>query len=139
MLKTISVVFVAFILYACSNTPPDNHLVKQNIDLILHHQDVRDVAPESRVVGTAHAFIVKKIRTSTENDLLKVQVEVLNNRGLSDLLYYRAQWLNQAGIMQGQYEPWQTERFEGGQISIISLIAPQAQIKDFRFEIKPQY
>jgi len=124
-------------LVACS--APDNYPVKQNVNLIPHPQDVREVVPESRVIGTAHSFVVKKIRTSTENGLLKVQVEVLNNRGLSDLLYFRARWLDQSGVMQGEYEPWQTERFEGGQSSIVTLIASQSQVTDFRFEIKPQY
>lgn len=133
-------IFSTYLLVACTHTPPpDNHIVTQIVNLKTAPEQAREIDPVSRVIGEAHSFHVKKMRSTTIDNLLKVQVEVLNDRGRTDILYYRVRWLDQTGMMQGQYDTWQTESFEGGQSSIINFEAPADKVTDFRFEIKPQY
>ena len=128
------------LLSACSQTPPaDNNIVTEYVNLKTEPQQARDIDPTSRVIGESHAFHVTKMRSTTNNNVLKVQVDVLNDRGRGDILYYRMRWMDLTGMMQGQYAPWETERFEGGQSSVLSFQAPADQVTDFRLEFKPQY
>lgn len=130
----------ALLLAGCAHKPrPDHHVVTQTVNLKTEPAQTRVIDPKSRVIGEAHSFRVTQMRSTTIDNLLRVQVEVLNDRGRRDVLYYRVRWLDQTGVMQGQYEPWQTESFEGGQSSLISFEAPADKAADFRFEIKPQY
>lgn len=98
-----------------------------------------NIEPSGHVIGHVHAVQITKIRALQENNLLKVQVEVLNNRGTRDVLYYRVRWLDKNGMMIGHYDPWRAETFEGGQSSVVGFVAPSKQIADFRLELKPDY
>lgn len=134
---------IAFTIILCGcahqSPPPDHQLVTEKTTLKSEPQQAVNIDQKGRVTGEARSFRVTKMRTITVNNKLRVQVEVLNDRGRRDVLYYRMRWLDEAGEMIGQYEPWQTESFEGGQSSVLVLDAPSGKPADFRFELKPQY
>lgn len=119
--------------------PPETRIIDEPVTLKTEPRQAREIDPVSRVLGNANAFEVKSIRTTTTVDALNVQVELLNNRGRRDVLYYRLRWLDETGMQVGQYDTWSTESFEGFQKSVLSFRAPDPRITDFRFEIKPKY
>ncbi len=119
----------------------DKSKLKEAIERMAAHPDIpqqENIDPKERVIGTARSFKVTKIGTVAVDGKLRVQLEVLNDRGRRDVLYFRAKWMDATGSMIGQYEPWKTESFEGGQSSMIVIDAPSQKAVDFRIEIKPQ-
>ena len=115
---------IALVVTACVNNPPTQ---AKSIDISSH------------VVGINHAIQVNNIRAIYSLEGLKVQVEARNHEGERNVLYYRIRWLDQNGMMMGQYLPWQSESFDGGQTSVFSVQAPSNQTADFRLEIRPDY
>lgn len=136
----VAVVAVMLVIVGCGpKKPPETRVVDEVVSLKTEVRQAREIEPSSRVLGSANALEVKAIRTTTTADALNVQVEVLNNRGRRDILYYRLRWLDETGMQVGQYDTWLTESFEGFQKSVLSFRAPDPRVTDFRFEIKPKY
>jgi hypothetical protein len=123
-LPKLGCISIALILTACVQTPPPQ---ARHIDIASH------------VVGVNHAIQINTIRAIYPIEGLKIQVEARNHEGERNVLYYRIRWLDRNGMMMGQYQPWQSESFDGGQTSVISAQAPSNQTADFKLEIKPDY
>ncbi len=126
-------------LNGCAQSiPPDHQLITEKVTLKSEPQQAVSIDPKGRVIGEARSFHVTKMKSVTIDNKLRVQIEVLNDRGRRDILYFRIRWMDEVGAMLGQYEPWQTESFEGGQSSVINFESPTEKATDFRFELKPQ-
>ena len=127
-------------LLGCAQSLPlDHKIVAETLTLKSEPKQAVWINPKDRVIGESRSFKIVKMSSITVNDKLRIQVEVLNDRGRRDIVYYRVRWLDEVGSMIGQYDPWQTESFEGGQTSILNFESPYAKAVDFRLELKPQY
>lgn len=122
----------------CASRHQDTKVISEPVSIKTEVREAREIDPASRVIGQANAFEIKAMRSTTVQDALNVQIEVLNNRGRRDILYYRMRWLDETGMQVGQYDVWTTEGFEGFQRSVLTFRAPASRITDFRFEIKPK-
>lgn len=131
-------VFLAgFALNGCqSQKTPEVQVQTPDIDLHTKPGQVAVIQPESRVVGTANAIKVVSLKTITDGDKLIVEAGLKNDRGRRDILYYRLRWLDNAGVMLGQYAPWSTEALEGFQQTVITVTSPYPHAADFRLEIR---
>jgi uncharacterized protein YcfL len=96
----------------------------------------RDILPSSHVVGTAGEMRVDRLQAITVNGQLTVEASLSNLRGRRDILYYRMRWLDDTGVMLGQYAPWSTEALDGFQSEVITMPSPYPQAQDFRLEIR---
>lgn len=124
-------------LAACQSRPaPEVVIQEPQVDLHTQPGQVAVIQPESRVVGSANAIRVIGLKTITDTDRLLVEATLKNERGRRDLVYYRLRWLDNAGVMLGQYEPWATEALEGFQQAVITVPAPYPNAADFRLEIR---
>lgn len=132
----------AIVLVGCSQhksiVDVETTVIPANTSLKTKPEEVRVIQPKNYVLGTANAVEVKEIRTITLGDSLEVQFNLFNNRGRRDIVYYRMRWLDKAGVMIGQYAPWESETLEGFQSSVLTFKAPTPQINDFRLEIRPR-
>lgn len=144
MPRKLSFLFTAVFLLAggCSQhkSPIESTTVVVPADATLKTkpEEVRIIQPGTYVLGKANAVEVKDIRAITLGDQLEVQATLFNNRGRRDIIYYRMRWLDKAGVMVGQYAPWESETLEGFQSSVLTLKAPSPLITDFRIEIRPR-
>lgn len=121
----------------CQSKPVPEFVVEApKVDLHTEQGQVAVIRPETRVVGTANAVQVAGLKAITETGKLLLEVTFKNDRGRRDIVYYRVRWLDGAGVMLGQYEPWATESLEGFQQSVLTLQSPYPGAADFRFEIK---
>lgn len=128
---------ISISLSACQNKPaPDFVIEEPKVDLRAEQGKVAVIRPETRVVGSANAIQVVGLKTITETGKLLIEAALKNDRGRRDIVYYRVRWLDGAGVMLGQYEPWATESLEGFQQSVLVLTSPYPDAADFRFEIK---
>lgn len=117
---------------------PPTIVVPANTTLKTQPAEVRLIRPGGYILGKANAVEVRELRAITVGDRLQVQATLFNNRGRPDQVYYRMRWLDRAGMMVGQYAPWDSETLEGFQSSVLTFTAPAAQITDFRIEIRPR-
>ncbi len=132
-------VLLAALAGCTQSVPPDHQIVTETVTIKTEPRQAVLINPKDRVIGESRSFKVVKMSSITVDNKLRVQIEVLNDRGRRDILYYRMRWLDEVGSMIGQYEPWQTESFEGGQTAVINFEAPYVKAADFRLELKPQY
>lgn len=95
--------------------------------------------PASRVIGSANNIRVTRLITSSSNNLLYVQAEVLNDRGRRDVMDYRIRWIDANGVQVAQYDPWVAVSLEGKESSLLNFTAPRTEATDFRIEIKTHY
>jgi uncharacterized protein YcfL len=127
----------ALMLTACQSSPAPEFVVQEPaVDLHTQAGQVAVIDPKSRVVGTANAIKVITLKTITDSNRLLVEATLRNERGRRDILYYRLRWLDSAGVMLGQYEPWLTESLDGQQQAVITATSPYPHAADFRLEIR---
>lgn len=125
------------LLSACQSRPaPEVQIQEPAVDLHTQPGQVAVIQPASRVVGTANAIQVIGLKTITDGSRLLVEATLRNDRGRRDIVYYRLRWLDSAGVMLGQYEPWATESLEGLQQAVITVTSPHPHAADFRLEIR---
>lgn len=119
-----------------SRPAPEFTVQEPAVDLRTQPGQVAVIRPETRVVGTANAVRVISLKTIAEANRLLVEAVLANERGRRDIVYYRVRWLDNAGVMLGQYEPWATASLEGFQQETLTLVSPFPQATDFRLEIR---
>lgn len=125
------------VLAGCQSRPaPEVTIQEPAVDLHTKAGQVAVIQPASRVVGSANAIRVTGLKTITDSTKLVVEATLKNERGRRDILYYRLRWLDNAGVMLGQYEPWSTEALEGFQQAVVTATSPYPQAADFRLEIR---
>lgn len=125
------------LLLACQSRPvPDVVVQEPAVSLHTAAGQVAVIQPQTRVIGAANAINVVGLKTITDSGKLIVEATLKNERGRRDVLYYRLRWLDSAGVMLGQYEPWTTEGLEGFQQSVVTVTSPYPHATDFRFEIR---
>ncbi|MCC2636603.1 MAG: hypothetical protein K0Q68_322 [Moraxellaceae bacterium] len=125
------------LLSACQSRPAPEFLIQEPaVDLHTQPGQVAVIQPASRVVGSANAIQVIGLKTITDGSRLLVEATLRNDRGRRDIVYYRLRWLDSAGVMLGQYEPWATESLDGLQQAVITATSPYPHAVDFRLEIR---
>ena len=135
--RQVLLVCFGVLLCGCQSHSDTEVVIQQpTIDLHTKPGQVAVIQPESRVVGSANNIHVTGLKTITNADSLIVEATIKNERGLRDILYYRLRWMDNAGVMLGQYEPWSTEAFDGFQESVITATSPYPHAADFRLEIR---
>lgn len=94
------------------------------------------LADKLELLGVPDHIKVDTIRLMRRNDLLNVQVELHNDSGRNQMLYYRFKWLDEAGFTVGGEEPWKPLTLYGVQKKEIQTVAPASQASDFRLELQ---
>jgi len=123
----------------------DKEKLKQNLDMLaaasvsksMNTSDQSEI--QERITGSSRSFKVLSIHTTVDDKKMKAQVELTNDRGRRDVIYYRFKWQDSDGVQVGDVENWKTASFEGGQTDTVVGVAPSEVAVDFRFEIKPQF
>jgi uncharacterized protein YcfL len=102
------------ILGGCSSTPSIS-------EMTLRMRDTDDIK-------------ITDMRSIVNNGLLSVQVS-LENKGSNKMISYRFRWLGKTGMQAGDDEAWKPLTIGSGQNGLISGIAPNPAVTDFKFEL----
>jgi uncharacterized protein YcfL len=102
---------------------------------------VRSNIEDKRIVrdrGTARAVaVLNVIQGTTPDGLPRVGVEVQNNRSKAFRFNYRFDWFDSEGFpVSTPTSTMVSRQIEGGQILILSAVAPRADATDFRLTIQ---
>lgn len=121
---------------ATNQSEPTSRIETQRESLKTDKDEVRVVSVDAKVASTVNDIEVLDIRTTTVNDRMQITVLLKNNRGRRDVFSVRMRWLDSAGLMAAQYDPWQTFALEGQEEMTITLNAPTPRAQDFRLEMQ---
>ena len=127
-----------FTVIGCSSpdVKPTNVVIDSRENLKTDPGQARQVDPAAKVVSSANKIKVLDIRTTTVNGRMQITVLLKNDRGLRDVINVRMRWLDGAGIMAAQYDPWETVALEGFEEKTITLNSPTPRAEDFRLEMQ---
>ena len=116
---------------------------KPTSEIVTHREDLRTepgqaskVDPATKVLGAANKIKVTDIRTTTVGAAMQITVTFKNERGRRDVFNVRMRWLDSAGVMAAQYDPWETVALEGLADKSVTLNAPTPRATDFRIELQ---
>jgi uncharacterized protein YcfL len=97
----------------------------------------RQMISDQRVV--TDASLAKKVsfvginQTMTPGGVIKVQIELLNNKRSLQRFSYRFEWFDASGMQVNNVaSPTIPDQIEGGESKFISSVAPSPVCKDFR-------
>lgn len=121
---------------ASNEAKPTNVILESRENLKTEKDQVRLVDPQAKVAGTVNQIQVKDIRTTTVNDKMQITAVLKNNRGRRDVINLRMRWLDSAGMLAAQYDPWETIAIEGMEEKMVTLNAPTPRVQDFRIEMQ---
>ena len=119
-----------------SDVKPTNVIVDDRENLKTKPNQVRNVDPSAKVVSLVDQIQIQDIRTSTLNGRMQITIVLKNNRGRRDVINMRMRWLDSAGVLAAQYDPWQTIALEGFEEKAITLNSPTPRAEDFRIEMQ---
>jgi uncharacterized protein YcfL len=92
---------------------------------------------DKRIINDGDAdqiFKIIDINEGTVGDLLKVQVNIQNTRGITQSANWMVEWFDMNGMqVQTPTSRWTSLTLEGKQTKSIQAIAPNSRAKDFRF------
>ena len=102
---------------------------------------VRRNIEDKRIVRdstTARAVaVLNVIEGSTPDNLLRIGVEVQNNRKKSFRFNYRFDWFDSQGFpVSTPASTMVSQQIEGGQILVLTAVAPNPGVRDFRLSIQ---
>ncbi len=81
--------------------------------------------------------VLNVIEGSTPDGLLRIGVEVQNSRSKSFRFNYRFDWFDGQGFPFGTPATTMvSQQLEGGQILVLSAVAPNSTVRDFRLSIQ---
>lgn len=121
---------------ASNDSKPTSYIEEKRENLKTQAQQVRVVDPDAKVASTVNDIEVVDIRTTTVDERMRITVVLKNNRGRRDVFNVRMRWLDSAGMLAAQYDPWETIALEGQEEKAITLNAPSERIEDFRLEMQ---
>ncbi|HTY86817.1 MAG TPA: YcfL family protein [Candidatus Acidoferrum sp.] len=97
----------------------------------------RQMISDSRVI--TDSSLARKVsfvglnQSMTPGGLLKVQLELLNNKRSLQSFSYRFEWFDASGMLINNVaSPTVSDQIEGGESKFISAVAPNPACKDFR-------
>lgn len=108
--------------------PANPAYVRKNIE------DKRIIRDSSTARSVA---VLNVIEGSTPDGLLRIGVEVQNQRSKSFRFNYRFDWFDAQGFpVNTPATTMISQQLEGGQILVLSSVAPNASVKDFRLSVQ---
>jgi uncharacterized protein YcfL len=79
---------------------------------------------------------VTDLKEVQRNGLLNIQVEVTNKSRGNQQMFYRFKWLDAAGFVVWEEEPWKPLLIHGEQKHILTVVAPTPKATDFRMQLQ---
>lgn len=80
---------------------------------------------------------VVSARKTKADDLLKVQVEIMNQRPKEKKFYYRFEWLEADGMMVESPTPiWMMRTIQGKETILLQAVAPNSRVVDCRLKLQ---
>ena len=126
-----------FISACASNDAKSTHQILETRENLKTEKDqVRVVDPQAKVASSVNKIEVRDIRTTTVGERMQITLLLKNNRGRRDVINVRMRWLDSAGLMAAQYDPWETVALEGMEEKTVTLNAPTPRAEDFRIEMQ---
>ena len=116
--KIITLIFVA-LLAACSSTPGGKNQITFEATNLSKHIDVKDM------------------RSKSLAGVLQGQVLVQGRSNKTRSFQYRFSWLDAQGFeLEGDKQNWQPITIKSSETRTLSGVAPNTQVRSFRFEIR---
>ena len=94
------------------------------------------IASKLESQGVIENLRVSDLRTTKENNLLRIQAEISNTTTSNQQLYYRFKWLDRDGFTVWDDEPWKPMVVYGNGKQLISVVAPTLKATDFRLVLQ---
>lgn len=138
-LHTLTVLGLLGVLGACASDEPPapaSVLIEENQNVKTEKDEALLIDPATKIFATVNAIKVLKLTTTTVNDKIVLQLDVLNDRGRRDVVNYRVRWLDSLGMQAAPYSEWKVLALEGKERQLISETAPNNKAVDFRIEMQ---
>ncbi|MBF0159937.1 MAG: YcfL family protein [Magnetococcales bacterium] len=119
LLQVVALLTIAVGLAACQTTSRSEAPINSRIDEL----------------GIMNELQPGEVHVVRRNGLLNIQAEVINLSNRAQSLYYRFQWLNEAGLLAWEEESWKPVLIQGQQRKWLTTVAPTPQATDFRIEM----
>jgi uncharacterized protein YcfL len=98
---------------------------------------VKDKRVETDVNLAARCEVLRVTQTTVQGDMMKIQVEIVNNDSGANDFDYRFEWFDGDGMqVDSPGSTWNTQHFGPQESKMLQSIAPTPQCKDFRLKIQ---
>ena len=81
---------------------------------------------------------IEEMRCGTTGDLMKIDVVVYNDESDVERLLYKFRWIDAEGMRAADEESWKPVLLYGNSRQTVSVVAPNAKARDFKFIIMGQ-
>jgi uncharacterized protein YcfL len=133
--RAFALLLLPMLFAGCNNNKPVN--TSQREEPLSHPTPIAD----KRIVYDQHLediAAVTGIRQATvSGDILKIQVDVTNQRAKSTSFNYKFEWYDPQGMMiETPLSTWQQQTIEGHETVALTAVAPTPTAKDFKLKLQ---
>lgn len=125
MLKTAMLISVSMFMFGCA--------VNETATVVVNDDGSVAQVIESNSAILAANLSIADTKTGFVGDLLKVQVEILNDSGSALSFQYKFKWIDKSGFevaLEGR--PWQPITITPHESRVVQGVAPNASVNSFK-------
>jgi uncharacterized protein YcfL len=134
---TLLLLIIPLLAAAVSCTPPNTQNSYERDKPTYQANVVKDQRIETDANLAARCQVLRVTQATVQGDMMKIQVEILNNDSVANDFDYRFEWFDGAGMqVDSPGSTWNTQHFGPQEVKGLQSIAPTPQCKDFRLKIQ---
>ena len=118
-------------------TPPSTQNSYERNSPTYQENVVKDKRVETDAYLADKMKVLKVTQTTVQEDMLKIQVQILNDDTWDGDVDYKFEWMDDTGMtVDSPVSSWNTAHFGPKEMKSLQSVAPSPKCKDFRLKLQ---